>query len=135
MTGINEMAVLAAALLAIAVGSIWYSPLLFGNYWQKAVGLSSEDLSLGGIKLAWTLFLGLIANIVVFLVIAHFVHLFLTQGISLMLLGVGTAVLLSAPVMSMVVWERRTPHYFFIHAGYAVTIVCIGILVLTFWPW
>lgn len=34
MTGINLLAVLAAATAAFVVGSIWYAPLLFGERWQ-----------------------------------------------------------------------------------------------------
>lgn len=41
---INYLAVGAAALAALVIGALWYSPLLFGNLWQKAHGYSPEDL-------------------------------------------------------------------------------------------
>lgn len=43
-TNINFLAVIIAALAAFAIGSIWYSPLLFGKGWQKAIGLSDDDI-------------------------------------------------------------------------------------------
>lgn len=36
MSGINLLAVLAAAMAAFAAGGIWYAPLLFGEGWQTA---------------------------------------------------------------------------------------------------
>jgi len=44
LTNINYLAVLVAALSAFAIGSIWYSPLMFGKSWQNALGLSEEDI-------------------------------------------------------------------------------------------
>jgi hypothetical protein len=41
---INFLAVFVAALASFALGSIWYSPLMFGKTWQKAVGLSDNDI-------------------------------------------------------------------------------------------
>lgn len=43
-SNINFLAVLIAALASFAIGSVWYSPLMFGKGWQKAVGLSDNDI-------------------------------------------------------------------------------------------
>ena len=40
---INMWAVLVGALAAFAIGSLWYGPL-FGKAWQKAVGLTDEEI-------------------------------------------------------------------------------------------
>ncbi|MDT4968413.1 MAG: hypothetical protein QOJ64_3150 [Acidobacteriota bacterium] len=42
---INHLAVLVCALLSLAVGALWYSPLLFARAWQKESGLSDEQLA------------------------------------------------------------------------------------------
>jgi hypothetical protein len=39
---LNYLAVLAAAVSAFIIGGVWYSPVLFGNVWMKAAGLSPE---------------------------------------------------------------------------------------------
>ena len=36
---INYLAVIAATLSTMVVGSIWYTPKVFGNYWMKAAGV------------------------------------------------------------------------------------------------
>jgi Protein of unknown function (DUF1761) len=37
---INYWAVVAATLSSMVVGSIWYTPKVFGNYWMKAAGVT-----------------------------------------------------------------------------------------------
>jgi hypothetical protein len=41
---INWLSVIVANLAAFAIGSVWYSPVLFGKIWQKEVNLSDEEL-------------------------------------------------------------------------------------------
>jgi len=41
---INFLAIFVAALASFALGSLWYSPLMFGKGWQKAVGLTDDDI-------------------------------------------------------------------------------------------
>jgi len=43
-SNINYLAVLVAALASFVIGSLWYSPILFGKSWQKAVKLSDDDI-------------------------------------------------------------------------------------------
>jgi len=43
-SNINYLAVVVATLASFAIGSLWYSPLLFGKGWQKAVNLSEDDI-------------------------------------------------------------------------------------------
>ena len=44
MNNLNIVAVLVAAAAAFLLGGLWYSPLLFGRAWQRATGLSDDDL-------------------------------------------------------------------------------------------
>jgi len=44
LSNINFLALIVAAIISFGIGSIWYSPLLFGKVWQKTVGLSEEKL-------------------------------------------------------------------------------------------
>ncbi|MBH0008977.1 DUF1761 domain-containing protein [Salinibacterium sp. SWN1162] len=37
---INYIAVILATLSSMIVGTIWYSPRVFGNYWMKAAGIT-----------------------------------------------------------------------------------------------
>ncbi len=46
---VNYLAVVLAALSTMVVGSIWYTPKVFGNTWMKLVGLKPADAKKGGI--------------------------------------------------------------------------------------
>lgn len=41
---INFLAVAVATLSSMVLGFLWYTPILFGKQWQKAVGLKDEDM-------------------------------------------------------------------------------------------
>src|SRR4051812_44613594 len=43
---VNYLAVLVAALVAMIVGSFWYSPLLFGKQWQKLRGIHVDTANM-----------------------------------------------------------------------------------------
>lgn len=63
---INWIGAVVAAILAFALGGLWYAPFLFGKAWQRESGLSDEqiaDANMGatfGIAFVWAL-LGAIA--------------------------------------------------------------------------
>jgi len=40
---INWLAILATTVLAMVIGAIWYSPMLFANPWVKLIGLDPND--------------------------------------------------------------------------------------------
>lgn len=44
LTNISPVAWLVAALVIIVVGSLWYSPLMFGKSWARHTGIRSHDL-------------------------------------------------------------------------------------------
>ena len=48
MPDVNWLAVLAAAISAFLLGGLWYSPALFQKAWQRAAGLTDEQLQKGG---------------------------------------------------------------------------------------
>jgi uncharacterized protein YacL len=64
-TEINILAVLAATLLFMVIGALWYSPVLFSKPWMKYVGKTEDQLNsspamyviptVGGLVLALTL--------------------------------------------------------------------------------
>lgn len=44
---INYLAVIVCAVIAMFIGAFWYSPVLFGNQWMKAIGFKPEDIKKG----------------------------------------------------------------------------------------
>src|SRR5688500_19299762 len=51
MPDVNLWAVLACGVSSLALGGLWYSPLLFGNGWQALAGLSDEQMAGGHAKI------------------------------------------------------------------------------------
>ncbi len=42
--GINIIAVIAATVVGMVLGALWYSPFLFGDKWMKCLGKTPETL-------------------------------------------------------------------------------------------
>lgn len=51
ISNINFLALAVAAIASFALGSVWYSPVLFGKAWQKALGFTDEYLQKGNMAL------------------------------------------------------------------------------------
>lgn len=132
---INETSVVAVSLLALAIGSIWYSPYLFGEVWQKVAGLTSETLSYAKSEFLRLLIGVLVANMLVFGVIAHVLTVVPRSTLSLTELAVGLMLFVGAVLFSMVLWEKRSFTYGCIHVGYAIVVIGVGVGVLQYWPW
>ena len=47
MPSVNMVAVLLCGVSSLVLGGIWYSPLLFAKPWQRAAGLSDEQVKSG----------------------------------------------------------------------------------------
>lgn len=45
MENINFWAVLVSAALSFVLGSMWYSPLMFGKQWMRELNMSEADLA------------------------------------------------------------------------------------------
>lgn len=48
---IQMIAIIAAVISSFILGALWYSPLLFGNTWQKEEGLNFEQIKSRGMNL------------------------------------------------------------------------------------
>ncbi len=135
LSEVNEFAIIVSSLLALALGSIWYSPLLFGKLWQRAANLSEADLEFSRPLLTRSLIVGFLSNVVVMYVIASLLRLMEVAKSSPVSLAGFLIALFGASVASMVMWEKKSLMYFVIHVGYGILIVLVGITVLALWPW
>lgn len=69
---INWIAVGVATLAAMIIGSVWYSPPVFGNKWMKLAGISRKDTEKGG----WTpIVIAIVASLATAFVLAHVTYL------------------------------------------------------------
>lgn len=73
----NWIIILAAALVPVFVGIIWYSPFIFGKTWMDAANLTPERLK--GMNrpmlMLWTFIFGLFISLALMPMVIHQMHL------------------------------------------------------------
>ncbi|MET1033036.1 MAG: DUF1761 domain-containing protein [Candidatus Saccharimonadales bacterium] len=84
---VNWLAVLLATASTMVVGSIWYTPKVFGNMWQKLVGLDPKKMEKSAIKpivitVVVSFFSAYVLAHVTFLSNAYFGNSFLQDALS-----------------------------------------------------
>lgn len=132
---INFLAILVCGVVYMVLGSLWYSPLLFGKIWMRFMDKSEEELKEMQ-KGVWKSYvLSFIGSLVMAYVLAHIIKYAegktvldgFMSGISVWFGFVVTTHL--APVL----FEGRRPELYVINSFYnLVSLVIMGI-VLTVW--
>jgi hypothetical protein len=116
MPEFNVYAVIAAAILTFVLGGLWYSPILFGNVWQRETGLTEAQLKAGNAAMIFGL--AFVLSLVASLVFA----MFLGPRPSIALgLGAGFAAGLCWVAASFGInylFERKSLKLFLVNGGY-----------------
>lgn len=131
---VNVVAVLVAALLTAAVGSVWYSPLVFGRAWLKAIG-RDMDAVFSPQAMRNAVIQGVSAQIIFFFCIAQFQAFHVLNLMSFKMLGLLLILLLVVQILTTVIWEGRSFIYFLITAGYTAVTLFGGMAIIVYWPW
>ena len=122
---INLLAVLVAAVINMAVGMVWYSPVLFGSVWLAEIGKKPEEIGDGKTGYVIATF----SAIIMAYVLAHFVQYVgatsLVQGVQTGLwAGLG---FVATTFATEHVFNGKTLKLYFINAGYhVVSLVLMG---------
>ena len=134
---VNLIAILVASILGMAVGSIWYSPVLFGRPWMQATGITEEESKAMMAKGLWKYLLaGFFAHFITLYVLAHFLVIAdAFDGTSAIGAAFWITVLVAAHAAHAVMWEGRNFKYYLINVGYAAVVLIGGGSVLEYWPW
>jgi hypothetical protein len=134
---VNEVAVIVSAILAVAVGNVWYSPMLFGTHWIKSLGGNGSFVGDNDTKqLSLAVLKGVGTNIIIFFVLAKLIALHKDLEMESLYGFVGLLlVFLWAHLLTPVIWEKKQLPYFFVHAGYFTIVLLIGLGIITKWPW
>lgn len=130
MPAVNWLAVIAAAISMFVIGGIWYGPL-FAKPWQKAAGLSDEQITSGNMPLifglAFVLSLLMAANLAFF--VAGVPDLGAVIGYSVAA-GLGWA---AFGLSVVALFERRPLAYHLINGGYLTLAFVVMGLILGLW--
>jgi len=131
-TGINYLAVLVAAIVSMVIGSLWYSPVLFGNLWMHASGWTKEAMERERGKGMAGKYVGMfIGALIMSLVLAHFVQ---WTGVDTWLKGavlglVTTIGFIATAALGGPLFEGRKWSLYWINVFYyAVQLIIIGAL-------
>ncbi|MCB5273033.1 hypothetical protein BJG92_00545 [Arthrobacter sp. SO5] len=122
---INWLAVLLSALAGFLVGGLWYS-VLFAKAWQRAAGLTDEQLKHGTVRVfAGSFLLSAVASVV----LAAFIGTADVGSGALAGLAVGVGWVAAAFGVNYL-FERRSLALFAINAGYnMVTFTAMGAII------
>ena len=73
---VNFLAILVAGIVNMAVGAMWYSPLMFGKQWMAMTGKTKEDLKKGASAMPCLLmFLASLVIAITLSVVVYWMHL------------------------------------------------------------
>jgi UDP-N-acetylmuramyl pentapeptide phosphotransferase/UDP-N-acetylglucosamine-1-phosphate transferase len=128
---INWLSVVVAALASFAIGSLWYSSVLFGKAWQAEIKLSDEEIKKTNMPLIFGL--SFVLSFIATFVFAMFIGKEATwsggliAGLLVSVAWIGTAFGVNY------LFARRTLKLFLIDAGYFVVFFSVMGLILGAW--
>ncbi|MBI4361338.1 DUF1761 domain-containing protein [Candidatus Micrarchaeota archaeon] len=132
---VNLVAVLVAAVVQMALGFLWYSPMLFGNSWMKLVGIKPSDMEKGKKEMPKSAGLGFLAAVVMTFILAQVIGFMqaatLVDGLLAgfwMWLGFVATVL-----AGFVLWEGKPVKLYLINSGYYLVALLLSSAILVLW--
>ncbi|WP_435418458.1 DUF1761 domain-containing protein [Parerythrobacter aurantius] len=118
MGDMNLLTIVLAALAFFVVGAIWYG-VLFGKAWQRAAGLSDEQVK-GG-NMALILGLTLAFELLIALVLAHQFAMTGASDRAIMMISIGFGAFVMTPAIGInYLYQRKSGTLFAIDAGHFV---------------
>ena len=133
---INLVAVLVTSIIAMVIGFLWYSPVLFGNAWMKLSKLTPKDMEKAKKKgMGKTYFLSFLGILLMNYVLAHFVDY--TQATSFfegILTGFWVWAGFVAPVLlGSIFWEGKPVKLYLINSLHYLVMLAVSAGILAVW--
>lgn len=132
---INLWAVLGSGIAAMFLGSVWYSPLLFGELWMSEMGYSKKDCDEMKKDAPKTYFLTFLSSLLMAFILAHFVRFSNANGpLAGALIGFWTWLgFIVTTFTSAVLFDKLKISIFLVHVGYyLVSYMILGAILGTF---
>ncbi len=130
-THINHWAVLVAAVSDLAVGALWFSPVLFYKAWMDANGFTEEVLKTGSPVRIYGL--TLLFSIVISYNLAFFLGDENTTALWGLQAGALAGVWAILGLWTISQFERRTAKYILINGGYLLVAFALKGLIIGVW--
>jgi len=137
MITINLLAVLGAAIAAMIIGMIWYSPSVFGKKLMLYVGQTAESMAVSGAKksMAKNYAINFLGSLVTAYVLAYFIKLLgVTDATGALILTLWVWLgFIATAALGSVLWENKPWGYYFLNTVYRLVSLYAMSLILTFW--
>ncbi len=127
---INYWAVIVAAVAHMALGFLWYSPVLFGNVWMKAINLKKEDMKGSAGPIVGSMILAIVIALVLGCLVQLTGSMDTTSGITL---GVLIGIIIAATIGTNFLYENGKATLFYISVGYHFIGIVIMSLIIALW--
>jgi hypothetical protein len=128
---VNGWAVLVAAVVAYAIGAVWYAPPVFGNRWMAALGKSKEQLGDPVRLMVAQFFLTLVIAAVLAVVVVRFGAVTWIEGAAIgLVLSLG---LVAASLLSDWMFCGFSMRLYWIQIGYKVAYITVMGAILGAW--
>ena len=125
-TDLNYIGIIAATIVAFAIGAAWYSPILFAKPWMRENGFTEDDHQGNLIRMFG-------GSFVMLLIASYVLSLIIDDSSILEGLRVGLAVgaaFVAAAFAVTYLFEKKSPTLFVINAGYhVVTFTVMGTII------
>lgn len=125
----NWVAVIISAVIAMALGTFWYSPAGFGKQWMKLIGMTKEKMEGSKANMPMIYGVQIVASLVTAYVLSQII------GFAGAMDFVGGAIVgfwvwlgfVATVMLGGVLYENRSLNLYWINAGYQlVTFVLMG---------
>lgn len=136
---VNYLAILACGVLAIVLGSFWYSPAGFGKAWMRELGITQADVEAAkkkGMGMMWKQYaMQLAASIVTAFVLGTMIAY---NGVSDVKTGMIFAFWVwlgfyATSSIGSVTWEGRSWIYWAINNGFSLVFLALSAAILVSW--
>ena len=128
---INHIAVSVCAFLSLAIGGLWYSPVLFQKAWQREAGISDEQMArFNPLKI-------FVLTFVLAWIMSYNLAFFIGAPGTTWQWGIGAALLAAVWVVAMftiiALFEQRSFRYIAINCGYVIVYFAVIGFILGIW--
>lgn len=130
---INYLAIVVCTAIAMVLGSLWFSPILFGNSWMKGAGLKQKDVQKSDSTKA--MITSTINSFVINLVLAICIYISQPSGFTSGM-GMGALIsigLISPILLTILVYEKKKSGLWMIYSGYYIIQFIINGGILAIW--
>lgn len=132
---VNYLAIVAATIVAYAVGAIWHSPMGFGKMWMDLMGLKPDDMGKMPLTATQAMIIGFFVMLLQTFVLAYFMVLVGATTLSLALqLGFWVWLGFLAPTLANGwLWEGKSLKLFAFNAIYSLVSILVLSAILGLW--